>query len=144
MANGSGFSGDVAAYCEQYRRGCPEAVIDAVAARFGLGPDDVVVGLGCGTGRPALPLAARVGAVIGVDPEPDMLRRRDRRGHQRRAALGPGHRLVAGAAPLSAGVDRTDAEGRQLTGDALAAAGFAVTAELGVSTGWLTRGRAAA
>lgn len=32
-----------------------------------------VVDLGCGTGQLSLPLAARVRAVIGMDPEPDML-----------------------------------------------------------------------
>ena len=31
--------------------------------------------LGCGTGQLALPMAARVRAVLGVDPEPDMLMR---------------------------------------------------------------------
>jgi SAM-dependent methyltransferase len=196
MANGGGFGGDVAAYYEQYRRGYPEAVIDAVAARFGLGPDDVVVDLGCGTGQLALPLAARVGAVIGVDPEPDMLRRaRDgatragvrnatwRLGTDRdltalgaavrplgaltvavaihwmdRDALfsaarellrdGGGIVVVTNGAPLWAqdtdwsralrrclrewtgresGSCQTDAEGRKLTSDAQAAAGFVVT-----------------
>lgn len=31
--------------------------------------------LGCGTGQLALLMAGRVRAVIGVDPEPDMLQR---------------------------------------------------------------------
>jgi SAM-dependent methyltransferase len=35
----------------------------------------VVVDLGCGTGQLTVPLAARVRAVIGVDPSPDMLSR---------------------------------------------------------------------
>lgn len=35
----------------------------------------VTVDLGCGTGQLALPMAARVRAVLGVDPEPDMLMR---------------------------------------------------------------------
>lgn len=34
-----------------------------------------VVDLGCGTGQLALPMAGRVHAVVGVDPEPDILRR---------------------------------------------------------------------
>jgi SAM-dependent methyltransferase len=34
---------------------------------------DVVVDIGCGTGQLTLPLARRVRAVVGMDPEPDML-----------------------------------------------------------------------
>ncbi|MEU0427450.1 class I SAM-dependent methyltransferase [Streptomyces canus] len=30
--------------------------------------------VGCGTGQVALPFASRVRSVVGVDPEPDMLR----------------------------------------------------------------------
>ncbi|MFG1778926.1 class I SAM-dependent methyltransferase [Micromonospora sp. NPDC049048] len=48
-------------------------MLDALVEAFGLGADDTVVDLGCGTGQLSLPLAARVGAVVGVDPEPDML-----------------------------------------------------------------------
>ncbi|MFV2102346.1 class I SAM-dependent methyltransferase [Micromonospora sp. LOL_024] len=44
-------------------------MIDTVVEAYGLGDAD----LGCGTGQLSLPLAARVGAVLGVDPEPDML-----------------------------------------------------------------------
>jgi SAM-dependent methyltransferase len=68
-----GFSGEVAAYYARYRRGYPPAAVDAIAGAFGLGVDDIVVDLGCGTGQLSLPLAARVRAVVGVDPEPDML-----------------------------------------------------------------------
>jgi len=59
----------------RYRRGYPDAVIDALAGAFGLNGQDVVVDLGCGTGQLMLPMAPRVRAVVGVDPEPDMLRR---------------------------------------------------------------------
>ncbi|MER5335729.1 methyltransferase domain-containing protein [Micromonospora sp. NPDC002717] len=48
-------------------------MLDALVGAFGLGAADTVVDLGRGTGQLSLPLAARVGAVIGVDPEPDML-----------------------------------------------------------------------
>jgi trans-aconitate methyltransferase len=70
-----GFGGEVAEFYHQYRRGYPSAVIDALAGAFGLTSDDVVVDLGCGTGQLALPVARRVHAVAGVDPEPDMLAR---------------------------------------------------------------------
>jgi SAM-dependent methyltransferase len=70
-----GFGGEVAEFYHAYRHGYPAAVIDALADAFRLDPRDLVVDLGCGTGQLALPLARRVRAVIGMDPEPDMLRR---------------------------------------------------------------------
>lgn len=70
-----GFAGEVVEYYHQYRHGYPEAVIDVLADLFGLGDRDVVVDLGCGTGQLTLAVAGRVGAVLGVDPEPDMLSR---------------------------------------------------------------------
>ena len=70
-----GFGGEVAEFYHAYRHGYPAGVIDALASAFGLGAQDLVVDLGCGTGQLALPLAGRVRAVIGMDPEPDMLRR---------------------------------------------------------------------
>jgi trans-aconitate methyltransferase len=69
-----GFSGEVAEYYAKYRRGYPPPVIEALQAAFALDADDVVLDLGCGTGQLALPLASRVRSVIGMDPEPDMLR----------------------------------------------------------------------
>jgi len=68
-----GFCGEVATYYAKYRRGYPPAVVDAMAEAFGLDVDDVVVDLGCGTGQLTVPLAGRVRAVVGLDPEPDML-----------------------------------------------------------------------
>ena len=59
----------------QILHGYPEPVIAAIAGIFGLSDRDVTVDLGCGTGQLALPMAARVRAVLGVDPEPDMLMR---------------------------------------------------------------------
>ncbi len=70
-----GFSGEVTDFYHRYRRGYPDAVLDALAGAFGLNRQDVVVDLGCGTGQLTLPMARRVRAVVGVDPEPDMLRR---------------------------------------------------------------------
>ncbi len=68
-----GFSGEVADFYHQYRRGYPSAVIDTLVDTFGLTSDDIAVDLGCGTGQLTLPIATRVRAVAGVDPEPDML-----------------------------------------------------------------------
>ena len=79
-----GFRGDVADFYHRYRRGYPPEVFDAVAEVFGLTPDDVALDLGCGTGQVTVPLAGRVRAVVGVDPEPDML------AHGRRAAAEQG------------------------------------------------------
>jgi trans-aconitate methyltransferase len=70
-----GFSGDVVDYYQKCRRGYPAPVIDALVGALGLRQDDVVVDLGCGTGQLTLPLAHRARAVVGVDPEPDMLER---------------------------------------------------------------------
>jgi SAM-dependent methyltransferase len=71
--SGLGFGGEVAELYARFRRGYPPAVVDIVAGHFGLTRADVVVDLGCGTGQLPLPISQRVGAVIGVDPEPDML-----------------------------------------------------------------------
>ncbi|AXK35220.1 class I SAM-dependent methyltransferase [Streptomyces armeniacus] len=68
-----GFSGDVAAYYAEFRRGYPPPVLGHLCAAFGLGAADTVLDLGCGTGQLTVPLAARTGSVIGMDPEPDML-----------------------------------------------------------------------
>jgi trans-aconitate methyltransferase len=70
-----GFGGEVAGFYHQYRRGYPPEVIDTLTGAFGLTADDVVIDLGCGTGQLTLPIARRVRAVAGIDPEPDMLAR---------------------------------------------------------------------
>ncbi|OEU96631.1 class I SAM-dependent methyltransferase [Streptomyces oceani] len=69
-----GFSGDVAEYYAKFRRGYPPQLLDVLRETFALTTDDTVLDLGCGTGQLAVPLASRVGSVIGMDPEPDMLR----------------------------------------------------------------------
>jgi ubiquinone/menaquinone biosynthesis C-methylase UbiE len=69
------FSGDVAGFYQRYRRGYPPAVIDKLVGEFGLTSDDIAIDVGCGTGQLTLPIARRVRAVAGVDPEPDMLAR---------------------------------------------------------------------
>lgn len=79
-----GFSGEVADFYTKYRRGYPAAVIDSLVDSLRLTRDDVVVDLGCGTGQLTLPVAQRVRAVVGVDPEADMV------AAARRNALGQG------------------------------------------------------
>ena len=75
MGEDLGFGGEVAGFYHQYRRGYPSAVIDMLIDAFSLTSNDVVIDLGCGTGQVTLPIARRVRAVVGVDPEPDMLAR---------------------------------------------------------------------
>jgi ubiquinone/menaquinone biosynthesis C-methylase UbiE len=48
-------------------------LLDAVVTAAVLTPADWVLDLGCGTGQVAAVLAGRVGGVLAVDPEPDML-----------------------------------------------------------------------
>ncbi|MEV6507718.1 methyltransferase domain-containing protein [Streptomyces sp. NPDC051642] len=64
----------MAEYYAKFRRGYPPQVFDALQETFGLSQADLVLDMGCGTGQLALPFASRVRAVVGVDPEPDMLR----------------------------------------------------------------------
>ncbi|OEU86640.1 methyltransferase [Streptomyces abyssalis] len=71
---GLGFGGDVATYYARFRRGYPAGVLEDLRETFQLTPDDTVLDLGCGTGQLAVPLASRVRHVVGMDPEPDMLR----------------------------------------------------------------------
>jgi SAM-dependent methyltransferase len=70
-----GFRGEVVDFYHRYRRGYPPSIIDLLVQAFELTQDDIVVDLGCGTGQLALPIAGRVRAVVGVDPEADMLLR---------------------------------------------------------------------
>jgi SAM-dependent methyltransferase len=67
------FSGETAAFYARFRRGYPAAFTELLTQALRLGPADVVADVGCGTGQLTLPLAQRVGAVAGIDPEPDML-----------------------------------------------------------------------
>lgn len=76
-----GFRGEVADLYHMYRHGYPAAVFDVLIDAFGLNDQDVAVDLGCGTGQLTLPMAGRIRAVLGVDPEPDMLLRAQRAAH---------------------------------------------------------------
>jgi SAM-dependent methyltransferase len=82
----TGFGGDVPEFYHACRHGYRAETVDALAAIFGLTGDDTVLDLGCGTGQLTLPLARRVRAVIGMDPEPDMLRRARQAGREAGAA----------------------------------------------------------
>ncbi|MDS0138259.1 class I SAM-dependent methyltransferase [Amycolatopsis sp. CM201R] len=69
----SAFGGEVSEFYQRFRRGYPPEVADELATAFALTRDDVVLDLGCGTGQLTRALAPRVGAVLGMDPEPAML-----------------------------------------------------------------------
>ena len=73
MTTGTGFSGEVVEYYARYRRGYPDAVAQRIVDAFALTTDDVALDLGCGTGQLTYALAGRVGAMVGMDPSPDML-----------------------------------------------------------------------
>src|SRR5262245_23103644 len=51
----------------------PARLIERVASACGLGPADRVMDLGCGPGPLTVAFAPRVGVVVAVDPEPEML-----------------------------------------------------------------------
>jgi ubiquinone/menaquinone biosynthesis C-methylase UbiE len=69
----SDFAGSTARHYRRFRRDVPDVVLTQLCEALGLSRADSVLDLGCGTGQVAVPLAARVGSVIAVDPEPDML-----------------------------------------------------------------------
>jgi SAM-dependent methyltransferase len=73
MGEDLGFGGEVAGFYHQYRRGYPQAVIDTLVDAFSLTGSDLAIDLGCGTGQLTVPIARRVHAAAGVDPEPGML-----------------------------------------------------------------------
>jgi SAM-dependent methyltransferase len=71
--NGPEFGGVTARYYARFRRGYPDLVVDRLVEVLGLDRGSRVLDLGCGPGQLTLPLARRVGVVVGADPEPDML-----------------------------------------------------------------------
>ena len=62
-----------ASYYARRRPGYPPAFIAHIVARYGLDGTGRLLDLGCGTGQLALPLAAHVGEVVGLDPDREML-----------------------------------------------------------------------
>lgn len=75
MSEDLGFGGEIPGFYHRYRRGYPPPVIDRLVDVFGLTGDDVAIDLGCGTGQLTFPIARRVRAAVGMDPEPGMLAR---------------------------------------------------------------------
>ncbi len=62
-----------AAYYSRFRVPYPPALLQGVAARIGLKPGDRVLDLGCGPAMLAIAFANMGMAVVGMDPEPEML-----------------------------------------------------------------------
>jgi ubiquinone/menaquinone biosynthesis C-methylase UbiE len=58
----------------------PPEVVDLILRQGGLGPDTLLVDVGCGTGISARLFAARGVHVVGIDPNEDMLRQAARAG----------------------------------------------------------------
>lgn len=67
------FGGEAAEFYARYRRGYPADFVDVLAQALRLDVGDVVADVGCGTGQLTIPLAGRLRAVVGTDPEPAML-----------------------------------------------------------------------
>src|SRR5438445_3213772 len=59
----------------KYRPSYPAAAIDFILVHCGLGPQSVVVDVGCGTGISSRLLAERGVAVIGIEPNTEMRRK---------------------------------------------------------------------
>ncbi|WP_442929129.1 class I SAM-dependent methyltransferase [Modestobacter sp. VKM Ac-2983] len=76
------FAGPTASHYRLYRRDVPDALLDRLVEHVELTRDAVALDLGAGTGQVAVPLAARVGTVLAVEPEPDMLAQLRQRGEE--------------------------------------------------------------
>jgi ubiquinone/menaquinone biosynthesis C-methylase UbiE len=61
-------------YYARYRPRYGDAAIDYLRDRFGLDDTARVLDLGCGAGQLTIPLTACAGAVVGMDPNEEMLR----------------------------------------------------------------------
>lgn len=62
-----------AQYYSRYRLRYPQAVLDIVAARFGLAGDGRLLDLGTGPGQLAIPLASHFAAVVALDVSAEMI-----------------------------------------------------------------------
>lgn len=66
------FAGTARDY-RRHRPPYPRAAIEWIVAAHGLDGTGRMIDVGCGTGQLILPLAAHVGEVVGIDPDPAML-----------------------------------------------------------------------
>ncbi|EMA39581.1 class I SAM-dependent methyltransferase [Halococcus hamelinensis] len=66
-------------YYADYRPGYGEPAIEYLQGRFDLDGSSRVLDLGCGAGQVAVPVAAHAGSVLGMDPNPEMLREAEAR-----------------------------------------------------------------
>lgn len=64
--------GQVADLYERLRPGYPEALVDTVIERSGVGSDSRILEIGCGTGKATRLLAGRGLAVLAIEPDPAM------------------------------------------------------------------------
>lgn len=67
------------AYYADHRPGYGESAVEYLRHRFDLDDGSRVLDLGCGPGQVAVPVAAHAGSVLGMDPNPAMLREADAR-----------------------------------------------------------------
>jgi ubiquinone/menaquinone biosynthesis C-methylase UbiE len=74
-----GFAGSTAEAYRSFRRDVPTSVLEQLVSHLGLGPEERAIDLGAGTGQVAVPLASRLGGVLAVEPQPDMLAQLRRR-----------------------------------------------------------------
>lgn len=72
-----------AEYYADYRPGYSARVFEYLDGRFAFTDSDRVLDLGCGTGEIGIPLAGKVGEVLAMDPNPDMLRQVERKASER-------------------------------------------------------------
>jgi ubiquinone/menaquinone biosynthesis C-methylase UbiE len=79
------FAGDTASFYTRYRREYPPELI-ARLREFSRGGQGRLLDVGCGTGLLVLPLAEFFSRVVGIDPEPDMLREARKGAHERNVA----------------------------------------------------------
>jgi ubiquinone/menaquinone biosynthesis C-methylase UbiE len=68
-------------YYAHYRSPYPTELLDKVVEEFDLDGTGRLLDLGCGTGHLTIPLSRHFEAVVGLDPEPEMLSEGARQAH---------------------------------------------------------------